>query len=624
MKLFERFWTVASCVLNFAAFSSCSDDGALQRPLQSSQEVIAIPRGPIFTPPGHDDGTPFKCNYSSMVGWHECSTPEDRECWLANKKGGRFDIHTNYEHVAPKGILRKYSLTVTNSSINQDGLLFPEAKLFNATYPGPWLQACWGDEVEVTVYNHLPFNGTSIHWHGIRMNQTMHMDGVNGITQCPIAPGDSFTYKFKTTQYGSSWYHSHYSLQYADGMFADRLYTGRVLHRHNSAFDAIYNGLKNPSILLNGHGNVTRYSGGNVMAKLDVPEPYNITFDKPLSTRPKRYLLRLINTSFDMTFVFSIDNHWLTVVGADFVPIHSYNSTSVLIGIGQRYNVIVEAIEHTGQLIPQDGNFWIRTYVSECRGGSGKFPKGYEKTGILRYNSSSKASPTSKPWTGEEFDVHFDDTAKPWPLAKFSLELPTSSSFNPLRIDYDDPTFLNLNKTGNWSSNLVIVPENYKSNDWVYLVLEGDRRNGRKTAGAHLIHLHGHDFAILQQEEGITYNSSKVNLTLNNPPRRDVVLLPANGFVIIAFKADNPGSWLMHCHIAKHASEGLALQILERQGDANETWPFHDSNAIKAAEATCAKWKTWHNNCTNYWPGGEAGCVRNATIKFAFQDDSGI
>ena len=44
------------------------------------------------------------------------------------------------------------------------------------------------------------------------------MDGVNGVTQCPIAPGDSYTYTFRAVQYGTSWYHSHYSLQYADGL----------------------------------------------------------------------------------------------------------------------------------------------------------------------------------------------------------------------------------------------------------------------------------------------------------------------------------------------------------------------------------------------------------------------
>ena len=47
-----------------------------------------------------------------------------------------------------------------------------------------------------------------------------------------------------------------------------------------------------------------------------------------------RYLLRLINTSVDSTFIFSIDGHNLTVIGMDFVPIEPYTNTSVLIGIG--------------------------------------------------------------------------------------------------------------------------------------------------------------------------------------------------------------------------------------------------------------------------------------------------
>lgn len=44
------------------------------------------------------------------------------------------------------------------------------------------------------------------------------MDGVNAVTQCPIATNDYYTYKFRAVQYGTSWYHSHYSLQYGDGM----------------------------------------------------------------------------------------------------------------------------------------------------------------------------------------------------------------------------------------------------------------------------------------------------------------------------------------------------------------------------------------------------------------------
>lgn len=71
----------------------------------------------------------------------------------------------------------------------------------------------------VHVTNNVPDNGTTIHWHGVRQLNTVANDGVPGVTQCPIAPGESMTYEFKVTQYGSTWYHSHFTLQYAAGLF---------------------------------------------------------------------------------------------------------------------------------------------------------------------------------------------------------------------------------------------------------------------------------------------------------------------------------------------------------------------------------------------------------------------
>lgn len=175
---------------------------------------------PVFTPPGSNIDK-FVCDYSQMKGFKPCGTAEDRSCWLRNSDTGEeYNITTDYEDKMPQGITRVYYLNVTDSYINANGLNFTEAKLFNNTWPGPLIEACWGDTVEIHVQNLLVNNGTSIHWHGIRQNQTMHMDGVNGITQCPIAPQSSFVYRWNATQYGSSWYHSHYSVQYADGLQA--------------------------------------------------------------------------------------------------------------------------------------------------------------------------------------------------------------------------------------------------------------------------------------------------------------------------------------------------------------------------------------------------------------------
>jgi hypothetical protein len=64
--------------------------------------------------------------------------------------------------------------------------------------------ADWGDNLEITVTNNLQHNGTGIHWHGVRQWNSNEQDGVNGITECPIAPGASKVYKFKATQYGTT------------------------------------------------------------------------------------------------------------------------------------------------------------------------------------------------------------------------------------------------------------------------------------------------------------------------------------------------------------------------------------------------------------------------------------
>lgn len=128
------------------------------------------------------------------------------------------------------------------------------------------------------------------------------------------------------------------------------------------------------------------------------------------------------------------------------------------------------------------------------------------------------------------------------------------------------------------------------------------------------MHLHGHDFALIQQSDK-EYNRTNFKPNFKNPPRRDVVLLPAGGFIAIAFKADNPGAWAFHCHIAWHASSGLAIQVLERAGAAQA---LLDANPEGVAEIhrICANWDKWFSNPENFYHPelGEIG----------FQDDSGV
>ncbi|CAI0643400.1 unnamed protein product [Colletotrichum noveboracense] len=619
------------------------------------------PGYPDFSPTGSNIDH-FRCQYPSMKGWHYCGGSEDQSCWLRNPETGeQFNITTDYEDWMPYGIDRYFTLDVADGWVNVDGLNFTEAKLFNNTFPGPLIEACWGDRVHVNVTNSLGLNGTSVHWHGIRQKDTMQMDGVNGITQCPIAPEDYFN----ATQYGSSWYHSHYSVQYADGLQAPITIHGPTVAAydeaiepliitdwlHNGAFNALYQDAVFPDILLGsvGHtvGNVTRYNS-SVQALLPVPAPYEIHFDNiepnPL-TRAKRYLIRLINTSWQTTFVFSIDNHLLTIVEADFVPVTPFNVSSLLVSIGQRYNIIVEASplfnssNPAQNPLPEDCNFWIRTWVAgdgvEC-GRIGTTTE-YSQTGILRYNTESKTNPFSLPWTfnqncsdteansrldpvlpwavglpqnnktNDNFNVSLLHGEGPYGTSFISLDRAGSDKQNPFQTDYGNPTFLNLaNVREKWPVGWVVVPENYTEKDWVHLVMFGANDPSQGTFGPHPIHLHGHDFAILREVDDelwdpATYDPTKNNLS--NPPRRDVVLLPSQGYVVIGFKTDNPGVWLIHCHIAFHAAGGLSMQIMERQSAANEFWPPGNSADLDEAYRVCENWNSWAYDCRKLWPG---------------------
>ena len=122
---------------------------------------------------------------------------------------------------------------------------------------------------------------------------------------------------------------------------------------HNSAFNSTK---LDPCILLGGVGDITKcYS--NVKPDSTIKGPLRLSLQQG-----QRYLLRLINTSYWTAFTFSIDNHEMWVVSADFVPITPFKATSIRVNIGQRYNIVVVA----NSINSSDTNFWIRTYQSPC------------------------------------------------------------------------------------------------------------------------------------------------------------------------------------------------------------------------------------------------------------------
>ncbi|KAK3984630.1 laccase [Cladorrhinum sp. PSN332] len=616
---------------------------------------------PSFPAPGGPDSDhDFFCEYPALgKGWSRCSKPDNRQCWLKNADGRVYDIHTDYEAEWPEsGITREYYIEVENKTINADGIDNTGGKVVNGSYPGPWLKACWGDVIKVTVKNKLQHNGTTMHWHGFRQLNSTEMDGVNGVTQCPIAPEETFTYTFRATQYGTSWYHSHYSLQYADGLHGPITVFGPSSANYDkgrdpiivtdwsprSAFEDWQRELvpkpsfpKMNSVLINGQGN---FAGAFDRNK------FSMSVEKG-----KKYLLRIINTSVDTTYILSIDNHNLTVTTTDFVPIKPYNTNRVVVGIGQRYHAVLDATPIDNGALSAEGNYWIRAIPADgCKGfEDGNEPD--ERQGVLRYNATSTGVPTSFRDSGKAFDTQCRDEhfhklhpVVKWDVAPFELSsLPTEDSKwdvgkmnhpdrpergdnftwwalgnHPLWLNFSDPTLLNLSST-TWQDDYVVVSKNGTADTWVYLVVTGPSgltvpvgANRSFFPVAHPMHLHGHDFALLAQGTDLDElaKPGAVKLKFDNPPRRDVVLLPTGGYVVIAFKADNPGAWLFHCHIPWHASSGLALQILERQEDLRA---MMTEERLAETRRGCQKWDEWVSDPKNHY-----------NPKGPFQDDSGI
>lgn len=183
-------------------------------------------------------------------------------------------------------------------------------------------------------------------------------------------------------------------------------------------------------------------------------------------------------------------------------------------------------------------------------------------------------------------------------------------------LNFSDPTINHLHDSKFNPEEYCLVTEDYKEDDWVYMIISMNAttlNKAKKTKtfiqAAHPMHLHGHDFVILAQQNRSYTPDDLTNgvFNYNNPPRRDVALLPSSGYVAIAFRTDNPGLWIMHCHIAWHASAGLALQIREREPDIKLRPDF-----IREKDRVCKNWNKWYNNRTNWYDPHE------------FQEDSGV
>ncbi|KAI9146803.1 Laccase-2 [Paramyrothecium foliicola] len=510
-----------------------------------------------------------------------------------------YSVETDYwTEPVDTGVTREYWFDLTDVTVAPDGIS-RSAMAVNGSIPGPTLFADWGDTVVVHVTNSLStsLNGTSIHFHGIRQNYTNQNDGVSAVTQCPLPVGESITYTWKATQYGSSWYHSHFALQAYQGIFGGIIINGPATADYDEdlgmvflndwdhqTVDELYYSAQTsgPPTLDTGLINGTNVFGADG-DESQTGSRLNISF-----TAGTSYRMRLVGAAVDTHWKFSIDNHTMTVIAADLIPVQPYTANYIDISMGQRYDIIVTADQ--GDVAD---NFWMRAIPqSACSDNDNS-----DNIKAVVYYGDSPSIPET---IGYDFtDSCDDETANLVPFISKTVDdadwsnLETATvgrnadgifkwylNSTSLLVDWAEPTLGQvLDGATTWETENAVL-ELSEANQWVYLVVQ-------TTLGVpHPIHLHGHDFFVLAQGSG-TYSASTVTLNTSNPPRRDTAILPASGYLVMAWETDNPGVWLMHCHIGWHTSEGFALQFVER---------YSEIAAISDADSmtdTCSAWSAF-------------------------------
>ncbi|KAF9728360.1 hypothetical protein PMIN02_008335 [Paraphaeosphaeria minitans] len=538
---------------------------------------------------------------SNSVRNHSCQNgPQSRACW------GDFDIETDMDASWPDtGNTVKYTWEVSNTTGSPDG--FERIMLLvNGQFPGPTLYANWGDNIEVTVTNNLESNGTGIHWHGLRQLGTNDEDGTAGVTECPIPPGGSRTYRFKATQYGSSWWHSHYSVQYSEGVSGPIVIHGPSTKNWDIDIGPLpfTDWFHTPVFTVNA---ATLHANGpptadNMLVNGTMVSDFGGSYAVTTLKKGKTHLLRLMNNGINNWVNVALDGHPFTVIAADFNPIVPYSASSLTIANGQRYDVVINANQTVG-------NYWLRV---DTGGGACDGPNLMQGQirGIFRYEGADEENPDSEATSQLSTGCEDEKSLVPWVKTKVpqttpqEMEVKFSNTIveganlvqwligdSPMHLNISNPSIQQISHNGgNFTKpeNTYAIGQAHKFQYWV---IQQDPAN--LAAVPHPIHLHGHDFYVLAQESGKTWEGDISTLQMDNPPRRDTATLPAKGYLVLAFESDNPGLWLMHCHIPFHLSQGFGIQFVERADDITAS--------LNNVNGGCADWHEWRQD---YYPNG--------------------
>ncbi|CAH1434971.1 unnamed protein product [Lactuca virosa] len=494
----------------------------------------------------------------------------------------------------------------------------------NGQFPGPTLYVHEGDTIYVKVHNNGRYNIT-IHWHGVKQPRNPWSDGPVYITQCPIQPGDSFNYKIIfSSEIGTLWWHAH-----SDWLRATVHGAIIVYPKHGRSYRFPKPHQEVPIIFGEWWKEDVREVLREFVASGGGPrnsDAYTINGQPgdlyPCSSQDtfmlnveygKRYLLRMVNAAMNEILFFAIANHSLTVVGADGSYTKPFTKDYVIIAPGQTLDCLLEANQKARG-----------SYYMAARAYSTALPfDNSTTTAILNYGDSlpTTTSPLlpSLPFyndTTAAFDflgnLRYPDPLL-FPLNKYDTRIISTISVNTLpcanascagpngnrlaasmnnisfvspfidileayyyhingvfgtRFPRVPPLFFNF--TGTNLPTILLTPERatevrvIRYNSIIEVVFQGTNLVGGLD---HPMHLHGFNFYVLGWGFG-NFDKKKdpKNYNLVDPPYRNTVIVPINGWAAIRFKAHNPGVWFLHCHLERHLTWGMETVFIVKDG----------------------------------------------------------
>ncbi len=412
---------------------------------------------------------------------------------------------------------------------------------FNGSVPGPQIRVRPGDELRVHLVNDLP-ETTTVHWHGLGLRNDM--DGVPDVTMKAVPAGGNFDYSFVVPHSGTYWYHPHVGVQLDMGL-QGALIVDDPADRGDYDVEAVLilddwtDGLgDSPSAVLD------RLSaeGMDMAAGMNMGDMGDMTSDRqplgkdtgdvaypthvingrlpqsPVTVHAlpgQRIRFRLINAGSDTAYRFAIGGHRMLVTHADGYAVQPVEVDALILGMGERYDVEVTAA---------DGAFAI---VAAPEGKPD--PAG---AAVLRTGAGLTPPSDARPVELSKRLLAYDD-----------LEPVEEAALRPRTPDRELELSMAMVDGGRqWYLNGAA----YGDNDPL-LMRAGERvrltmRN--ETMMFHPMHLHGHTFAVVRgSQRGV---------------RKDTVNVLPMQSLAVDLQADNPGSWLLHCHNLYHQELGMA------------------------------------------------------------------